>query len=141
MISNADKLASVLAYWAKPAIAQIATSKLMGLPIMQSAEATLVASGLVGDGYNLADDIGPFVAPVVDGLITPILSKYLSGVPDEAIPATANAIVEQMVASKTLTILDGLITFDEADINELADLLCKNLPISSHQGEQYELIK
>ena len=65
MYSNAEKLATVVAYWARPAISQVATTKLVQLPLMQSAQASLMASGMVGSGYSLASDIQPFVEPIV----------------------------------------------------------------------------
>lgn len=139
MYTNAEKLASVVSYWAKPAISQIATSKLMQIPFMQSAQASLMASGLVGDGYQLSSDIEPFIAPIVDNMVTPLLTRYISGIPDDAIPSTAKAIVQQMLQQQTLTILDGLVTFDADDILELSDLLDKNLPVTTEA--KYELIK
>lgn len=136
--SNSQKLASVLSEWARPAIAQIASTKLMGMPFMQSLQATIVGSGLVGANYNLASDVNPMIQPIINSLITPMLAKYFSNVPDEAIPSTARAIVNQMIAQGTFSILDGLVTFDPEDIAELDSLLSKNLPIED--TESYQVI-
>lgn len=139
MYSNAEKLATVVAYWARPAISQVATTKLMQLPMMQSAQASLMGSGIVGSGYNLAMDIQPFVEPLINSLITPMLNRYFEGMPDEAIPKTARAIVDKMKQQRTFSILDGLIMFEEADILELDALLAKNLPVENETN--YQLIK
>lgn len=139
MYSNAEKLATVVAYWARPAISQVATTKLMQLPMMQSAQASLMGSGIVGNGYSLATDIQPFIEPIVNNLITPMLSRYFEGIPDEAIPKTARAIVDKMKQQRTFSILDGLITFEEADILELDALLAKNLPVEN--DTTYQIIK
>lgn len=139
MYSNAEKLATVVAYWARPAISQVATTKLVQLPLMQSAQASLMASGMVGSGYSLASDIQPFVEPIINSLVTPILNRYFEGIPDEAIPKTARAIVDKMKQQRTFSILDGLITFEEADILELDALLSKNLPVETDTN--YQLVK
>nr|DAH54432.1 MAG TPA: hypothetical protein [Caudoviricetes sp.] len=139
MYSNAEKLATVVAYWARPAISQVATTKLLQLPVMQSAQASLMASGMVGSGYSLASDIQPFVEPIINSLVTPMLNRYFEGIPDEAIPKTARAIVDKMKQQRTFSILDGLITFEEADILELDALLSKNLPVETDTN--YQLVK
>lgn len=139
MYSNAEKLATVVAYWARPAISQVATTKLVQLPLMQSAQASLMASGMVGSGYSLASDIQPFVEPIINSLVTPMLNRYFEGIPDEAIPKTARAIVDKMKQQRTFSILDGLITFEEADILELDALLSKNLPVETDTN--YQLVK
>ena len=139
MYSNAEKLAPVVAYWARPAISQVATTKLVQLPLMQSAQASLIASGMVGSGYSLASDIQPFVEPIINSLVTPMLNRYYEGIPDEAIPKTARAIVDKMKQQRTFSILDGLITFEEADILELDALLSKNLPVETDTN--YQLVK
>ena len=139
MYSNAEKLATVVAYWARPAISQVATTKLLQLPVMQSAQASLMASGMVGSGYRLASDIQPFVEPIINSLVTPMLNRYFEGIPDEAIPKTARAIVDKMKQQRTFSILDGLITFEEADILELDALLSKNLPVETDTN--YQLVK
>lgn len=139
MYSNAEKLATVVAYWARPAISQVATTKLVQLPVMQSAQASLMASGMVGSGYSLASDIQPFVEPIINSLVTPMLNRYFEGIPDEAIPKTARAIVDKMKQQRTFSILDGLITFEEADILELDALLSKNLPVETDTN--YQLVK
>lgn len=139
MYSNAEKLATVVAYWARPAISQVATTKLLQLPVMQSAQASLMASGMVGSGYSLALDIQPFVEPIINSLVTPMLNRYFEGIPDEAIPKTARAIVDKMKQQRTFSILDGLITFEEADILELDALLSKNLPVETDTN--YQLVK
>ena len=139
MYSNAEKLATVVAYWARPAISQVATTKLVQLPVMQSAQASLIASGMVGSGYSLASDIQPFVEPIINSLVTPMLNRYFEGIPDEAIPKTARAIVDKMKQQRTFSILDGLITFEEADILELDALLSKNLPVETDTN--YQLVK
>lgn len=136
--TNSQKLAAVLSEWARPAISQIASSKLMTIPFMQSLQCTIGGSGLVGNNYRLESDVQPLIQPIVNSLITPLMAKYFANIPDEAIPATARAIVNQMLQQGTYSILDGLITFESDDILELDSLIAKNLPIESE--ETYQVI-
>lgn len=136
--SNAQKLSAVVSEWVRPAVAQIASSKLMELPMMQNLSAAIGGSGLVGQGYTLATDLEPLIIPVVSALVEPMLTQYISNLPDDAIPQVARNIVEQMKVQGTVTLLDGLITLEDGDIAELDALLEKNLPIES--ADKYEVI-
>ena len=46
----------------------------------------------------------------------------------------AHDIVEKMRGNGPLSVLEGMVTFEEEDLNELADLLDKNLPVEQTQG-------
>ena len=48
----------------------------------------------------------------------------------------AHDIVEKMRGNGPLSVLEGMVTFEEEDLNELADLLDKNLPVEQTQGYQ-----
>lgn len=94
--SNAQILAAVVSEWARPAISQIAAGRLMRLPMLQSLQATVSSMGLVSGSYSLQADIEPVLQPVVNAMLTPVLSRYLSALPDEGIPQMAHDVVEQM---------------------------------------------
>ena len=129
--SNSQILAAVVSEWARPAISQIAAGNIMRLPMLQSLQATIGSLGLVSGAYNLQKDIEPLIQPVVNSLITPMLAKYFGQIPDESIPQMAHDIVEKVRYNGPLSILEGVVTFDEEDLDELADLLQKNLPVES----------
>lgn len=129
--SNSQILAAVVSEWARPAISQIAASKVMRLPMFQSLQASIGALGLVSGEYNLQKDIEPLILPVVNSLITPVLARYFGQIPEESIPQMAHDIVEKVRYNGPLSILEGVITFDEEDLDELADLLQKNLPVEN----------
>lgn len=129
--SNSQILAAVVSEWARPAISQIAAGNIMQLPMLQSLQATISSLGLVSGTYNLQKDIEPIIQPVVNSLITPMLSRYFGQIPEESIPQMAHDIVEKMRSNGPLSILEGVITFDEEDLDELSDLLQKNLPVES----------
>ena len=134
--TNAQILAAVVSEWARPAISQIASSNIMRLPMMQSLQTTIGGLGIVSEGYSLRADIEPIIQPVVNALIMPMLTKTFGNIPDESIPQMAHDLVANMVAQGSFTILEGMVTFDEEDIIELADLLEKNLPVAKTEGYQ-----
>lgn len=134
--SNAQILAAVVSEWARPAISQIAAGRLMRLPMLQSLQATVSSMGLVSGTYSLQADIEPVLQPVVNAMLTPVLSRYLSALPDEGIPQMARDVVEQMRHRGQVSLLDGAVTLEEEDLDELASLLEKNLPVTPQQGYQ-----
>ena len=134
--SNSQILAAVVSEWARPAISQIAAGNIMRLPMLQSLQATIGSLGLVSGAYNLQKDIEPLIQPVVNSLITPMLARYFGQIPDESIPQMAHDIVEKVRYNGPLSILEGVVTFDEEDLDELADLLQKNLPVENVEHYQ-----
>lgn len=133
---NSQILAAVVSEWARPAISQITVGNLMRLPMLQSLQATIGSLGLVSGNYALQKDIEPLIQPVVNSLITPMLAKYFGKIPEESIPKMAHDVVENMRSNGSLTILEGMVTFEEEDLEELADLLQKNLPVGKDEGYQ-----
>lgn len=133
---NSQILAAVVSEWARPAISQIAAGNLMRLPMLQSLQATIGSLGLVSGDYALQKDIEPLIQPVVNSLVTTMLTKYFGQMPEESIPQLAHDIVDKVRYNGPLSILEGLITFDEEDLDELADLLQKNLPVEKVDGYQ-----
>ena len=133
---NSQILAAVVSEWARPAISQIAAGNLMRLPMLQSLQATIGSLGMVSGNYALQKDIEPLILPIVNSLITPMLARYFGQIPEESIPQMAHDIVEKMRANGSMSILEGMVTFEEEDLAELADLLDKNLPIGQTQDYQ-----
>lgn len=133
---NSQILAAVVSEWARPAISQIAAGNLMRLPMLQSLQATIGSLGIVSGSYALQKDIEPLIQPIINSLITPMLARYFGQIPEESIPQMAHDIVEKMRANGSISILEGMVTFEEEDLAELADLLDKNLPIGQTQDYQ-----
>ena len=133
---NSQILAAVVSEWARPAISQIAAGNLMHLPMLQSLQATISSLGIVSGSYALQKDIEPLIQPIVNSLITPMLARYFGQIPEESIPQMAHDIVEKMRNNGPVSVLEGMVTFDEEDITELSDLLDKNLPVGQTPGYQ-----
>lgn len=136
--SNSQKLAAVVSEWARPAITQIASSKLCGLPFMQTLQNGIINLGLVSSQYRINSDIEPMLKPIADALLQPMLEQYFANIPESAIPQMARNIVSEMMKNETYSILDGLIVFDKQDILELKNLVEKNLQIED--VEKYKVI-
>ena len=133
---NSQILAAVVSEWARPAISQLAAGNLMRLPMLQSLQATISSLGIVSGSYALQKDIEPLIQPIVNSLITPMLARYFGQIPEESIPQMAHDIVEKMRNNGPVSVLEGMVTFDEEDITELSDLLDKNLPVGQTPGYQ-----
>lgn len=136
--SNAQKLAAVVSFWARPALTQLATSRLSSLPMMQNLQQSIVASGLVSQAYNISADLIPIMSPVINNLLQPYLEKQLAQLPDESIPALARDVLAEAERKGSMSILDGFLTLEAQDIQELRQLVEKNLPMAESQG--YEVI-
>lgn len=136
--SNAQKLAAVVSFWARPALTQLATSRLSSLPMMQSLQQSIVASGLVSQAYNISADLMPIMAPVVNNLLQPYLERQLAQLPDESIPALARDVLAEAEKKGSMSIMDGFLTLEAQDIQELRQLVEKNLPMADRQD--YEVI-
>ena len=136
--SNAQKLAAVVSFWARPALTQLATSRLSSLPMMQSLQQSIVASGLVSQAYNISADLMPIMSPVINNLLQPYLERQLAQLPDESIPALARDVLAEAEKKGSMSIMDGFLTLEAQDIQELRQLVEKNLPMADRQG--YEVI-
>lgn len=127
-----------MSHWARPALTQLATSRLSSLPMMQSLQQSIVASGLVSQAYNISADLMPIMAPVINNLLQPYLEKQLAQLPDESIPALARDVLAEAEKKGSMSIMDGFLTLEAQDIQELRQLVEKNLPMADRQG--YEVI-
>ena len=133
---NSQILAAVVSEWARPAISQIAAGNLMRLPMLQSLQAAIGSLGIVSGSYAIQKDLDPLIQPIVNSLITPMLARYFGQIPEESIPQMAHDIVEKMRDNGSLSVLEGMVTFEEEDLAELADLLDKNLPVGQTPSYQ-----
>ena len=172
--SNAQKLAAVVSFWARPALTQLATSRLSSLPMMQNLQQSIVASGLVSQAYNISADLMPIMAPVINNLLQPYLERqlaqlqpyevvitlmifqmlrWLESLPQiylcmqtilvqESEPSNFSRRQQDVLAEAekkgSMSIMDGFLTLEAQDIQELRQLVEKNLPMADRQG--YEVI-
>lgn len=136
--SNAQKLSAVVAEWLRPAVAQIASSKLGAMSWMQQLQTGIMGLGIVGSGYNISDDLLPILSPAVESLIEPMLYEQFRKLPDAAIPKMARDIADNLEKSGKMSLLDGLVDIDANDIKLLKRMIEKNLPLS--ESKTYKVI-
>lgn len=132
--TNAQILAAVVSFWARPAISQLAMSKIASMPILQGLQNSAISMGLVNSTYNIMSDLQPFMQPLINNMLQPWLEKQFSQVPDEALPGLVRDIIIDAQAKGGHSFMDGLITLDGKDIAELKALIEKNLPMTEVKG-------
>ncbi len=127
--TNAQILAAVVTDWSRPAVSQLTASKLCQFQTMRDLQQSIISSGLVGSNYRLQSEIEPFVVQAAPQLIEPALAQAFSRIPDETIPQLARTVVQTALQQPQFSVLDGLVTFDQSDMQELLDLIELNLPL------------
>lgn len=127
--TNAQKLAAVLNRWAAPLIGTLLQQNIGMMPIISNIEQKVRQSGWVSPQWSVMKELTPLMGNVTSFIIEPMLTRYLSGVPDESIPRMAHAIVDDALKKGQLSLLEGKISFDANDLTELKKYLNCNLPL------------
>ena len=127
--TNAQILAAVVTEWSRPAVSQLTASKLCQMPAMQQFQQSIISTGLVGNGYRLNKEIEPFLVQATPVLVEPLLAQAFSRMPDASIPQLARTVVKTAMQQPNFSILDGLVAFEQEDLQELLDLIELNLPL------------
>lgn len=139
MYTNRQILAAVLNKWLQPALQQMASTKLMQLPFLANIEAKVRSTGWVSPMWSLANEVAPLLGGVTTQLVEPMISQYLQGIPDQAIPRMAHQLVENAVRQGQLTLFEGNVVFELCDLEELQKLLKYNLPIKEEECYKVKL--
>ena len=139
MYTNRQILAAVLNKWLQPALNQMASTKLMQLPFLANIEAKVKSTGWVSPMWSMANEVAPLLSGVTAQLVEPMISQYLQGIPDQAIPKMAHQLVENAIAQGQLTLFEGNVVFELCDLEELQKLLKYNLPIKEEECYKVKL--
>lgn len=139
MWSNRQILAAVLNKWLQPALNQMASTKLMQLPFLANIEAKVKSTGWVSPMWSLGSEVAPLLGGVTTQLVEPMISQYLQGIPDQAIPKMAHQLVENAIKQGQLTLFEGNVVFELCDLEELQKLLKYNLPIKEEECYKVKL--
>lgn len=107
-------------------------------PVVQAIENKIRSTGLVNPNWSLTKELSPMIEPITNSIVQPMLNRYLSNVPDEAIPAMAHGIIDKAIGEGKLELMEGKLIFDKEDLQELKNLLNYNLPIK--ENEEYNVI-
>ena len=140
--TNAQILSAVLSTYLEPLIQpvvnQISSEGLRKIPALNMVENKIKSWGIVSPNWSLANEITPFSEVVFGKVITPLINKYVSQLPDESIPDMAHGIVDKALQDGEIKILDGYVTLDKEDIQKLKNLLNWNLPLE--KTNRYEVV-
>lgn len=129
-MTNGQILSAVISHWAQPMIGQIVAGKMASIPFLGMAENWVKNLGIVSSNYSIMKDLSPLIGGASDVIIVPFLNKYLSMVDDTSLPAMAHGIVDKAIENGGLSLAEGFITFEEADLKRLKRLLELNLPLA-----------
>ena len=129
--TNAQILAAVLTKWGQPAIEQLTSGRLDNLPWMQAMTNKVRSTGWVSQSWSLGRELAPMMGSMTEAIVTPIIERYLSSMPDGSIPVIAHKFVDAAIENDGLTLFDGNVTFDKDDLTELKHYLEWNLPLDA----------
>lgn len=132
--TNAQILSAVLNRWLQPVIQQFASQRLSSIPIFAGIENKIRSTGWVRPTWSLATELSPFMQEITGIMVEPLLSQYISKIPDGAIPVAAHTVVDKAISNGGLSLFDGNVTFETSDLKELKDLLDYNLPLKGDGG-------
>lgn len=128
--TNAQILAAVVTEWSRPAVSQLTANRLCTLPAFQQLQDSIIQTGLVGSNYRLQAELEPFIVSAAPVLVQPLLENMFSRIPDATIPVVARQILATAMQQPEFSVLDGLVTFEHSDLEELQQLIELNLPLS-----------
>ena len=134
MYTNSQILAAVVSQWMQPLVGSFVTSKIGNIPMLGAAENWVKNLGIVSPNYSIVKDLMPIIGGASDVIIVPMLNKYLSMVDDASLPAMAHGIVDKAIENGELSLAEGYLTFEEADLKRLKRLLELNLPLPAEVG-------
>ena len=132
-MKNHQILSAVLNKWAQPLIGEFVSKGMQNLPVLQALQNKVRSTGWVSPQWTLMSELGGLLEGVSGSLVQPLLNSYLSQLDDASIPQMAHAIVDKAIAQGRLTLFEGNVEFDEADLRQLKKLLDLNLPVINEE--------
>lgn len=136
--TNSQILSAVLNKYLQPVVVQFAQMKMGSLPFVQAIENKVRSMGFVSGNWSLINEVAPLIEPITGNLVQPMINKYLSQIPDAAIPEMAHSIVDKAIANGGLSLMEGRLQFEKEDLIELKKLLDWNLPLVKE--EEYQVV-
>lgn len=133
MATNAQILAAIVGKWATPMAAPFLSSWMDGMPAIGALQNKVRSMGWVSPNWSLMAELSPLIEGASGTLIAPILTQYLSGLDDASIPQMAHGIVDAALDKGELRLMDGKITIERSDLDQLKRLLDYNLPIVAEE--------
>lgn len=135
--TNAQILAAVINHWAAPLITSIFESNISTMPFVANIENKVRSTGWVSQNWSITKELSPLIGNMSSAIVEPILAQYIGNMPDAAIPNVAHTFVDNALKDGKLELMEGKVTFEQEDLEQLKHLLNLNLP--STAGQSYEV--
>lgn len=133
MFTNAQILSAVINKWSQPFVRTMLSGKVQSIGALRNIEEKIKSTGWVSPQWSIMQDLNPILESVSGSVITPMLSRYLSQLDDDAIPQMAHSIVDNAIKNGSLSLFDGKLELEREDLEELKKLLNYNLPIDEEK--------
>lgn len=133
--TNSQILSAVINKWVQPVVTQLAQEKIGSFPFLQAIDNKVRSMGWVSPNWSIVKELSPMIEPITNSIAQPFIQKYLSSIPDEAIPSMAHSIVDKALEKGHFEFMEGKILLEKEDLQELKKLLEYNLPIE--KGNDY----
>lgn len=128
MYSNAQIIAAVVNHWAQPLVKSFIGSYVGNIPAIQAIENKIRSMGWVSPKWSLMGELSPLMETLTGNAFAPYIAQYLSAFEDKALPSMVHNIIDDAIKKGDLSLLEGKIIFERADLEELKRLLTLNVP-------------
>ena len=124
-MANIDKVSLALSEWAFKVAKSILPQ--LNIPVGGRLAGMMQILGVNPATYSIWNELGFLAEPVIQTMVTPVVGKMLSGIPDEQVQELAlkyvDAFVKQAQEKGSVNVFG--IAIDESDLNELRAMLVK----------------
>jgi hypothetical protein len=124
-MANIDKVSLALSEWAFKVAKSILPQ--LNIPVGGRLAGMMQILGVNPATYSIWNELGFLAEPVIQTMVTPVVGKMLSGIPDEQVQELAlkyvDAFVKQAQEKGSVNVFG--IAIDESDLNDLREMLVK----------------
>jgi hypothetical protein len=124
-MANIDKVSLALSEWAFKVAKSILPQ--LNIPVGGRLAGMMQILGVNPATYSIWIELGFLAEPVIQTMVTPVVGKMLSGIPDEQVQELAlkyvDAFVKQAQEKGSVNVFG--IAIDESDLNDLREILVK----------------
>jgi hypothetical protein len=124
-MANIDKVSLALSEWAFKVAKSILPQ--LNIPVGGRLAGMMQILGVNPATYSIWNELGFLAEPVIQTMVTPVVGKMLSGIPDEQVQELAlkyvDAFVKQAQEKGAVNVFG--IAIDESDLNDLREMLVK----------------
>lgn len=128
MYTNRQIVSAVLAKWLEPLASGLLIGNfLKSMPAIQALDNKIRNTGWVSQEWSIACELEPLIGGASSSIITPLIEGLLASVPDDSLVGMTYGIIDRACEMGELSLLEGKITLDSTDLNNLKRLMERNL--------------